>query len=208
MLESRRGLGRVPRLLGAGEPHAAAAVCRSIHVHLRDSLDLLAVDLPQPDGLVVRGEQELASHCASAPPYRVDLLLDLETLQIVKLRLVALELGEKSVLSAVLVGVGCWLHVYVHIDAALLRILGASLEDDDTATAVASRKVVAGLVKVERRKQISVLYRFCHRVWGLLAEDLKEFPVAISVANSMRLRVCGCHWYRCQLRREGRKRTL
>eukprot|EP00965_Chrysotila_dentata_P142321 4705375-Pleurochrysis_carterae.AAC.1 len=27
-----------------------------------------------------------APHCASAPPYRVDLLLDLETLQIVKLQ--------------------------------------------------------------------------------------------------------------------------
>ena len=60
--------------------------------------------LPQLDRLVVRREEEVtaAAACAAAPSHFVDLLLNLKGLEVVKLRLVRLELGEVPVL----VGVG------------------------------------------------------------------------------------------------------
>ena len=49
-------------------------------------------DLPQLDGLVVGAEEEAALAGLVHPAHFIDLLLDLKGLQVVKLRLMALEL--------------------------------------------------------------------------------------------------------------------
>lgn len=66
------------------------------------SLDLLVAlrDLPQFDGLVVGGEEEVGLVLAAQPSDLVDLLLDFERLQVVELGLVRLERRVHVVLAA------------------------------------------------------------------------------------------------------------
>ena len=76
-----------------------AARDAGVQVKVGDVLHLLLENFPELDRLVVRGHQEPgAVRALVAPPQRVDLLLNLERLEVVKLGLVGLKLGEVAVL--------------------------------------------------------------------------------------------------------------
>ena len=70
-----------------------------VEVEVADALELLLEDFPELDGLVVGADEESARVGALvAPAQGVDLLLNLERLEVVKLGLVGLKLGEVAVL--------------------------------------------------------------------------------------------------------------
>ena len=56
--------------------------------------------LPQLDRLVIGGEEEMGHVLSTQPPDLVDLLLDLQTLQVVELGLVTLECAVNVVIGA------------------------------------------------------------------------------------------------------------
>jgi hypothetical protein len=69
------------------QPPDAASEVLAVVV-LGNDLDLLVEHLPELDCLVVRAEEEVSGILALAPPNAVDLLLNLERLEVVKLGLV------------------------------------------------------------------------------------------------------------------------
>lgn len=95
----RRKLGHLERaeILEVGLIDAAVVAAAAVqhgHVHAIGVVDLLVAlrQLPQLDLLVVGGQHKVGRILARIQPTnRVDLLLDLQTLEIVKLRLVTLE---------------------------------------------------------------------------------------------------------------------
>lgn len=102
--------------------------CRgAVDVELRQAHDLLLKHLPQLDRLVVGRQQHATARRRSAPPHFVDLFLNLLRLEVVKLGLVALELGQVAVLKGrgagegALVGTdrGLWWHAWKASQAAL-----------------------------------------------------------------------------------------
>jgi hypothetical protein len=66
-------------------------------VEVGEGHDAALGHLPQLDRLVVGRQQQVRS-AAARPPHAVDLLLNLQGFEVVKLGLVALELGEVAVL--------------------------------------------------------------------------------------------------------------
>ena len=81
---------------GGGEGGGSCQACSGPR---RDHAHFLLVDLPQLDRLVVGREEEERPRPSLAPPDLVDPLLDLKALEVVELRLVALELTIEAVLN-------------------------------------------------------------------------------------------------------------
>lgn len=91
---------------------------------------------------------------ALAPPDLVDLFLNLERLEVVKLGFVRLELGVELVLAALLVLV--------------------ALKQDDAAALVAGREVVAGVVKLDAGCPEEIVLVIPALVCGLLCDELSS----------------------------------
>mmetsp|Transcript_4104 Transcript_4104/g.14695 ORF Transcript_4104/g.14695 Transcript_4104/m.14695 type:complete len:419 (+) Transcript_4104:662-1918(+) len=152
---------------------------------LHDAAHLPLEHLPELHCLVVGGEQKLRAVAAVHPPDLVDLLLDVQGLEVVELRLVALKLRDVAIellaarhrhIAARRRG-AVYLHVLRTVVPALLAAVGGVTlsEEHDAAAAVAGGQVTAVPGELDGGDYVGVL----HLLRGVLAlpKDLEEVPV-------------------------------